>query len=470
MSFSTTSSARFHTLSGLAPGPTDNCTTTTTLRYAKPAKNNKLSKKRRRRPVSAVQGAADSAPVSTSFGAAGRGNASHWNWVKSGKRPPKELSALEHKRNKDLKKKHRASNAAAATTGPVGPETNDENSVNGNPGNPGNLGNPTEHQLRKKLFQKPRKHPSLYDRTPIDVENYICSHAHVGNKYYGSFGFRQGKSSLEGSFSKSGRNDQWRMPTAANPGPNQYGDVDVGFSKVGQTHLNKAVRVKQVRKEQCKTNQFNKAVASLKDPLPGELYKTIVMKNSKKGLLVSENDPMKKKDAKYLLATLEKTGLVPLLSNQTNKHKSKSKTNSRKKMNRKVRSLSVASLQSNFASPGLGGTESRFARTQGTYKPGPGHYGDVDSFAKPKSKPHTSTTRPHSAMAALSPILKHRNRDNIALADRTAIPKGGTFHTQVSKCVVQVLPVKKSIVFLFFFICFFIVLRVSTNNSPSKLC
>jgi hypothetical protein len=49
----------------------------------------------------------------------------------------------------------------------------------------------------------------------------------------------------------------------------------------------------------------------------------------------------------------------------------------------------------------------------------------------------------------LSPILKHRNRDNIALADRTAIPKGGTFHTQVSKCVVQVLPVKQSIVFCF---------------------
>ena len=416
MSFSTTTSSRFTSIPGdvdSAPGPTDNCNLKTTLKFSKKKTNRskgveRSKKSKRSRPASAIQAAADAAAISTSFGTSGRGEASHWNWVKSGKRPPKVLSAsLEKQRDKDMKKNKKKGGRVLS----AGPETTENKK--------------TRKNIRKRMFEKPRKHPSLFDRAPLDVENYICSHAHVGNKYYGSFGFRQGKSSREGSFSKAGRNDQWRMPTASHPGPNQYGDVDVGFASVGKNKLNKDKRVQKVRNEQYKTKNYNKAVALLKDPLPGELYKNIVMKNSKKCLVIADDDRMKKKDVKYLLASLEKTGLTSLLKNKK-KRDDKENIQNMKKIKKKIRSLSMASLQSNFASPGLGGTESRFTTASGTFMPGPGQYGDVNSFIKPKSKPHTSTARPHSALAALSPLKDHRNNNS------NTIPQGGILHTQVS--------------------------------------
>ena len=49
-----------------------------------PTRKKKLRKKKKRvaRPCSAIEAAAQEAAVKTTFGTSGRGNASHWSWIK----------------------------------------------------------------------------------------------------------------------------------------------------------------------------------------------------------------------------------------------------------------------------------------------------------------------------------------------------------------------------------------------------
>ena len=161
MAFSTTTSSRFSAIPGgidLAPGPTDNCShslksSLSIVRKTSAKKNGqKRRRRRKKRPSSAMQAAAEAAPVSTSFGKSGRGEASHWNWVKSGKRPPKALSALEKQRYKDVNRKNKG--AAAPPIGSVSDVL-------------------TEAKLRKRLFQRPL--PPLPPPPPLPFFSFFDS-------------------------------------------------------------------------------------------------------------------------------------------------------------------------------------------------------------------------------------------------------------------------------------------------------
>ena len=461
MAFSTTTSSRFNSIPGgisLAPSSTDYCSHQLKSSLSISRRSTKLpkalirkSKKKkikRTRPSSAMQAAAEAAPISTSFGKSGRGEASHWNWVKSGKRPPKALSALEKHKNKTSKQK------TNGFGGPIDTSTSDIL---------------TEAKLRKRLFQKP-KFTSEFSRKPVDVENYICSHAHLGNRYHGSFGYREGKSSREGSFSKSGRNDQWRMPTAYTPAPNAYGDINPTFGKVhvngshfdkdknNTDYVNNVLNGQNKNENSNGRHAYDTAVANLKDPKLGELYKHVVMKNSRRTLEDTtvtkfNQDTTTQEESNYLFIKLKQAGLIPnketygkamLQSNQqmgqtrqlgqlgqlenikTKIRPSSSPTRrssslpenkkelTKKQMLQKIKSLNSATLKSNFAKPGLGGTTDRFSHhvhgATGTFMPGPGQYGDVNSFTTPKARPKSA----------------------VAMLPSTKRPKGGTLHTQTS--------------------------------------
>ena len=422
------------------------------------------------RNLSAIEAAAQEASTKTTFGVAGRGDASHWNWVKSGTRPPRILSKLEQQRRRKLKKeatwKKRKNGGKDTRFGGVLEPTADE----------------IEKTLPKRKFRKPSKDPSIFDRAPVDVDNFVASHSHLGTTYSGSFGdIKLRPSSSKGTFSSGSRLDRASRAVHSDmslPAPNQYGDVNstfgsklqdrkritkwiedikmlsggskkidravamledlpTGCSMLSQQRRyksnfklssRKAARTKQSstannqKKQKKRRNRGRKKKRPKKDGLRrskeakhaqhGSIqesaesaesqYEDNCSDNENKSNLVNHLERMNKDaiaskaEMAVLRARLRSAGFLSdsesgFLKNLTGRKKNIKKSSLKNRL-RQMRRLSASAA---FGNAGLGGTQERFPLSSGTYYPGPGQYGDINSF---KAAPR----RPQSAASILS--------------------------------------------------------------------
>jgi hypothetical protein len=445
-------------------------------------KRQKKSKKKvRARPSSAMEAAAEEAATKTTFGVSGRGDASHWNWVKSGSRPSKVLGKVARKRRHKLRK-----DAADH------PET-----ANATTSRFGGVLEPSLDALAKTLpkrkFRKPRKDPSVFLRPPVDVDNYVASHTHLGMTYAGSFGDlrARGATSRQGTFASGSRADRAeRVPRAdmSFPAPNHYGDVNPTFGSARADSMRMAKWVEHVKMLPGGSRKIDRAVAMLAE-LPtgcsmvsqrkryGSVPKskqtkkkeaavaaktgTELVRRSKKkkttkkkkknrtkntsGIItpgegfshddnntdenvsslenhlcqVNTDAIASKAEMALLRARLRSAGFVSGGKGDNGdqkgkaqaKHKKtrKKRTTPHKALNKaeRLRERRQRSASPSFGNAGLGGTRERFPMPAGTFYPGPGHYGDFDSF---KAAP----TRPMTAASVLS-AMAHVQRETIAL-------------------------------------------------------
>ena len=174
-----------------------------------------------------------------------------------------------------------------------------------------------------KPLRRPPNRKALFARKPVDVDKFIATHSHIGTSFHGSFGAKCRPSSRNGTFSSASRSFPWKLPHARNPGPSAYGDVGSSWSSKKQGNKLKA--------------WMNKLRRSGSRPIDQAMAKQLTKMKTK----------------------------APLA-----KH---------------IRKMRQVSSSPSFAAPGLGGTSARFPSAKGTYLPGPGHYGDVDSMYKSSS-------------------------------------------------------------------------------------
>ena len=379
-------------------------------------------RRRRRRPVSRVEAAAESAATSTSFGVAGRGDASHWNWVKSGSRPPRGISKLEQKRQRALKKKRIKLHKAKA----------DGKENRGNAVLAAVTAVEGSNPKAKRRFRKPRKDPSLFNRKPLDVESFIAAHCHVGHSYPGSFGRTARPSSTKGSFSFGSRPKQVYKRI---PAPGQYGDPNPTFAPAGSQRAKGTSNTKWVEDvKRHGSRKLDKAVAELEVPSVGaSMYaargegalagggnsssssSSSSAPSSARGRRGGGENWIREEDermAAAMRARLRAAGLMTAEGEKASSASSsataikKSKISAKNKgvssLRDRMKRMRKVSASASFGTPGLGGTGRRFAKDfLDVSSPGPGQYGDVDSFSDRAAKPAVRRPRPSSAAANL---------------------------------------------------------------------
>ena len=405
-----------------------------------PTRKKKLRKKKKRaaaRPCSAIEAAAQEAAVKTTFGTSGRGNASHWSWVKGDRKPDKSLDKTTRKRQRKKSKKKKGKENSTTRFGGVVEPTYET----------------VAKTLPKQKFRKPRKDPSMFHRPPIDIDNYVASHTHLGMTYSGSFGDprAQTATSRQGTFSSGSRADRAeRIPRAdmSFPAPNQYGDVNPTFGQKREDRMRMAKWVEDVKMLPGGSRKIDRAVATLAELPRGcsmlsqqRRYKTAVpAKGTKKAKKKKRGQGVTKRAQKKLLeresenvsglenhiravkedkiasnaemallkARLRSAGFVV----DGKKNSVQTEKNAKRQIPEKVlkakrlRKTRQISASPSFGNAGLGGTGERFPTSAGTFFPGPGHYGDFNAF---KAAPR----RPMSAASVLA-AMERVQRETIA--------------------------------------------------------